>query len=52
MLSRFEMSVSWIAFQVRNRPIGRSTPADMNAPATVLMLPSLASFTPVMSITQ
>lgn len=52
MLSKFEMSVSWIAFHVRNRPIGRSIPADMNAPATVLMLPSLANLTPVMSTIQ
>ena len=52
MLSMFEMSVSWMAFQVRNKPNGRRTHADMKAPATEPMLPSLASLTPVMSTIQ
>ena len=52
MLSMFEMSVSWMAFHVRNNPIGNRINADAKAPVAVLMLPSLASLTPVMSTIQ
>ena len=50
--SILKISESFIAFQVRNAPIGISTYAEMNAPVVASTAPSLASLVPEMSTTQ
>ena len=52
MLSALKMDASLIAFHDRYRPVGSRIYDDMNTPRTGPTAPSLASFSPEMSMTQ